>query len=108
MNFATTILTIFAGLLVWILCGFVGFLIEAKQEKYKKFDSEAEEEFWASIALGAIALVFMVISTICSNIKKMFVMIYNSVKTLYLKNTRIHILNFMNSLLQKMNHEEGI
>lgn len=83
MNILMLFLSIFAVVLVWFLCGFIGFLIEAKREGCTKFDGEASDEFMACMVLGVITLIVMV----CCSVKDWFI-------------------EFMDSLLWRINHKK--
>lgn len=54
------LLIITAILVAWLLLGFIGFLIEAKQQGYTEFDSEVESEFRWCVALGMITFITMI------------------------------------------------
>ena len=53
------ILFLIIMLFVWLICGFVGFLIEAKMHGFKKFDKETRSEFVACLMLGVLSLLYM-------------------------------------------------
>lgn len=83
MNILIVFLSILAVFLVWILCGFLGFLIEVKKEGFTKFDSKEKEECTACVLLGGIALIWIIICCI-----------------------RDWFIRFMNTVLWRMNHKK--
>lgn len=83
MDVGKMFLIILVIILVWMLCGFIGFLIEAKREGYTKFDYEERKEFIGCLFLGGITLIFM----ICCNVYDWFI-------------------RFMDSVLWRINHKK--
>lgn len=54
------LITVVAILFMWVLLGFIGFLIEAKLEKFTSFDKKTREEFAACIILGLFTFIYFV------------------------------------------------
>lgn len=63
------ILLIIGTITVWLLAGFIGFIIEAKEKKYIKFTDEVKEEFFACMGCGIVTLAYFM----GSKLKKRFI-----------------------------------
>ena len=68
-------------ILLWVISGFLGFLIYAKLEGWTNFNDKVIGEFWACIILGVISLLLFL-------------------PKIFFKNL---FINFMNWLLNKIN-----
>ena len=55
MSWQMTIIAALGLLFVWFVLGIIGFFMEAKMEKYMKFDKGTIEEFFLCVLLGLIA-----------------------------------------------------
>ena len=60
------VLFILLGLILWIACGFIAFLIEVKREKWRTFDYEAREEFKYALLGGILSLIYIICVWFCS------------------------------------------
>jgi hypothetical protein len=47
-------------ILVWLILGFIAFLMEAKMENYIEFNSEARHEFMVCMYFGLLSFLIMV------------------------------------------------
>ena len=52
-------LFVFLGIFIWLVLGFIAFLIEAKFECYPYFNSEARKEFMNCLGFGPLAFIIM-------------------------------------------------
>ena len=93
--FVVIITIVCAFVIIWLMLGFLGFLIESKINKWTELNKDLEEELNICIIFGLLSFIMMLSVLIFKSIQKLLPKIFGNIH----ESLKI----FINKLLKKIN-----